>query len=92
MNALPPLHSAATGAPGVGGHLNHPMMQAVRNHGGRPEDLFKDILTLADEAARLAIGQPPFVSPSGSGIGSGSGSGSGSRQRDADETEEEDFM
>ncbi|KAH7630343.1 hypothetical protein B0T09DRAFT_147108 [Sordaria sp. MPI-SDFR-AT-0083] len=96
MNALPPLHSAATGVPG--GHLNHPMMQAVRNHGGRPEDLFKDILTLADEAARLAIGQPPFVSPSGSpyhggsGSASGSGSGSGSRQRDAEETEEEDFM
>jgi hypothetical protein len=49
---LPPIQPAATGAGGSGAATG-----AGMPHRSRPEELLRDIITLADEAARLAMGR-----------------------------------
>lgn len=66
-NVLPPIQSEVAGGPATA-----PI--TTRN---RSEELFRDIITLADEAARLAMG-------GGGEIDTG--------DEDGDETEEDDFM
>ncbi|KAK4105232.1 hypothetical protein N658DRAFT_503410 [Parathielavia hyrcaniae] len=70
-NTLPPIQSAAAGV-GVGGAGSGAGLPPR----SRPEELLRDIITLADEAARLAMGKPLDVDET----------------EDEEEDEEDDFM
>jgi hypothetical protein len=56
-NTLPPIQSAAAGAGAAGTGSVAGAGAGMPPHRSRPEELLRDIITLADEAARLAMGR-----------------------------------